>query len=317
MSLLTIAGTVARGRAIAWGVAACMAAIVAAFGAGMWAGTRWEQGRQATRNVASLETQVDALAGQVGEYATAVAAASNDLTGAQQSLGAIAKETADDIEQRHRAAEAAARDLHAVLATHADLDHVRVGDDILYYWNQANAGPGAHSGAAAGAADPPPDSGPDADPVVPEAALGARRSRDEPDRKSPGCGGTLSRLRSPAGWPFTGQPGTRAARGRTHRARPRSAATNEALTMADFADEASRIEELHRKAALAALRAKLDHQGGLAEPARGYDSSRPRWCLDCGELIPIERLRASPMTSRCTDCLAVVERRLRSGTWMA
>lgn len=153
MSLLSLAGSIARGRAIAWGASACLAAAVAAFGAGAWLGARWEQGRQAKRNAISLRAQVDALGKQIDEYAAAIATASNDLTGAQQVLGAIAKETSDEIEQQHRAADIAARDLRAVLAARTDLERVRVGDDLLRRWNQANAGPYADPGASAGAVD--------------------------------------------------------------------------------------------------------------------------------------------------------------------
>jgi RNA polymerase-binding transcription factor DksA len=32
-------------------------------------------------------------------------------------------------------------------------------------------------------------------------------------------------------------------------------------------------------------------------------------CLDCGEIIPEERVRAMPRTVRCADCAADVERR--------
>lgn len=82
--------------------------------------------------------------------------------------------------------------------------------------------------------------------------------------------------------------------------------------MADFADEGSRLEEQHRAAAIDAQRAEAERQARIAESMRGYDPSEPRYCHDCGELIPVERLRIYPMTGRCTACSAEAERRLRS-----
>lgn len=87
--------------------------------------------------------------------------------------------------------------------------------------------------------------------------------------------------------------------------------------MGDFADEASRIEYLHREAALAAQRAKADHPDRSAASGRGADPTQPRWCLDCGERIPAERLRIFPMAGRCTSCLSEVERQRRNRAWMA
>lgn len=87
--------------------------------------------------------------------------------------------------------------------------------------------------------------------------------------------------------------------------------------MSDFADEASRIEELHREAALAAQRARF---GGLQRSAgltRGDNPAQLPCCVDCGEQIPLGRLRIFPTTSHCTVCLGKVERRLRISLWIA
>ncbi|MDP1696483.1 MAG: TraR/DksA C4-type zinc finger protein [Xanthomonadaceae bacterium] len=80
--------------------------------------------------------------------------------------------------------------------------------------------------------------------------------------------------------------------------------------MADFADIASALEEQQRDAALAAQRAASDRRARIAESMRGYDPALPRACVDCGDTIPLERLRIYPMTGRCTGCSAEAEKRL-------
>lgn len=36
----------------------------------------------------------------------------------------------------------------------------------------------------------------------------------------------------------------------------------------------------------------------------------PRFCIDCENLIPYERLRAVPTTSRCVNCQSLYEEKL-------
>jgi len=81
--------------------------------------------------------------------------------------------------------------------------------------------------------------------------------------------------------------------------------------MADFADHGSAREEQHREDALAAQRAAYERQARIDESMRGFDLSKPRACIDCGEWIAPERLRIYPAAGRCTECSAEAEKRLR------
>lgn len=81
--------------------------------------------------------------------------------------------------------------------------------------------------------------------------------------------------------------------------------------MPDFADYGSAVEEQHRADALAAQQAESERQARIDESMHGYDPSKPRCCIDCGELILPERLRIYPAAGRCTECSSAAEKRLR------
>lgn len=66
--------------------------------------------------------------------------------------------------------------------------------------------------------------------------------------------------------------------------------------MSDFADEASRLEELQREDALHRLNAR-------ARPAANTSGV----CADCGRAIERARLVAIPHASRCIDCQRIHE----------
>lgn len=77
--------------------------------------------------------------------------------------------------------------------------------------------------------------------------------------------------------------------------------------MADAADKATADEE--RAMALF----EEQRQARIAESMRGYDPSLPINCVDCSEIVPVERLEAYPRTRRCQPCASDVERRYRDG----
>lgn len=68
--------------------------------------------------------------------------------------------------------------------------------------------------------------------------------------------------------------------------------------MTDFADEASRAEELQREEALSRLRPR----SALPENATGE-------CADCGLMVEPLRLAALPHAQRCIDCQRIHEGR--------
>lgn len=70
--------------------------------------------------------------------------------------------------------------------------------------------------------------------------------------------------------------------------------------MADFADDASAVEELQRNAALSAHRINRDAVSATH-------------CIDCGEDIPDLRRVKVPGCQRCASCQQDSERRQKQG----
>ena len=68
--------------------------------------------------------------------------------------------------------------------------------------------------------------------------------------------------------------------------------------MADFADDASVVEELQRNAALSAHR--------LNRNAVSADN-----CAECGEKLTDERRKAYPGCTMCVSCLSELELRIK------
>jgi len=166
VSLLSLAGTMTKARALAIGAAACLALAAAALIGGINLGRQWERGKQA-------QLDVTALGRQIGAFSAALDIAARDNAAATASLAAIARSTADDLDSKRIAAERAARSLDRALDARHDLDGVRVGADILRAWNASNAA--NDPGAAAGAANTDPASRPEPDRPVPGAAAGSGR----------------------------------------------------------------------------------------------------------------------------------------------
>ena len=72
--------------------------------------------------------------------------------------------------------------------------------------------------------------------------------------------------------------------------------------MADFADDASAVEELQRNAALSAHRINRDAVSATH-------------CSDCGEDIPELRRVKVPGCQRCASCQQDSELRQKQGRW--
>ena len=66
--------------------------------------------------------------------------------------------------------------------------------------------------------------------------------------------------------------------------------------MADFADDASAVEELQRNAALSAHRINRDAVSAVK-------------CEECGDKLPEARRKAYPGCTMCVDCQGVIELR--------
>ena len=49
----------------------------------------------------------------------------------------------------------------------------------------------------------------------------------------------------------------------------------------------------------------------IAESLKPFDPTLPVNCVECGEDVPPERIKAMPRTRRCADCAAEVERGYR------
>lgn len=77
--------------------------------------------------------------------------------------------------------------------------------------------------------------------------------------------------------------------------------------MADAADIAAAPGE----AAMARFEEE-QRQRRIAESMRPFDHNLPVNCVDCGEIVPSDRLKAYPRTRRCQPCASDVERRWAS-----
>ena len=73
----------------------------------------------------------------------------------------------------------------------------------------------------------------------------------------------------------------------------------------DIIDKAKRAEMAHRDDALAAHHLRT----ALAAAQRPVPVVRDgvRICVDCGEDIPLARLRAEPLAARCVACKSRIE----------
>lgn len=78
--------------------------------------------------------------------------------------------------------------------------------------------------------------------------------------------------------------------------------------MGDAADQVTSDEERAM-----ALFEEGQRKARIAESMRPYDPSEPINCVDCSEIVPVERLLAYPRTRRCQPCASDVELRYSKG----
>ncbi len=75
--------------------------------------------------------------------------------------------------------------------------------------------------------------------------------------------------------------------------------------MTDWIDDACQLEQEQRDRAL------LQRMHNKVTETPDQDAAGNRYCLDCGEQIPRERLSAEPSATRCVGCQACVEKARR------
>jgi hypothetical protein len=171
---------------------ACILALAAGFGSGLWAGMEWEQGRAAQRDAKAYASEVAALNAAVISAQGAAAQISRDVQDAGIRLNTYSKGLSNDVERNRRTATAASGMLEAALASNRDLAAVVADADFMQAWNRANAGDsGSVAGAdsAASAAGRRPDGGV---PAIP--ATGTRPVDRGAEPKPPAERGDLPRL---------------------------------------------------------------------------------------------------------------------------
>ena len=83
------------------------------------------------------------------------------------------------------------------------------------------------------------------------------------------------------------------------------------MGMVDLADEAGRVEEAERESVIAAHQLRRERDARVAESFRPNVPDEELRCLDCNELIGLERLRCMPRASRCTPCGEIAALRLK------
>lgn len=81
--------------------------------------------------------------------------------------------------------------------------------------------------------------------------------------------------------------------------------------MGDIADRAEVSEAHDRQDALDAHRARVALEERIAAAKRPRVPDAERCCVECGELIGVERLRVLPFAGRCAECAREHEKRLR------
>lgn len=77
---------------------------------------------------------------------------------------------------------------------------------------------------------------------------------------------------------------------------------------ADQMDQASATEALFLRQALAE---RERQKWAVPQEAPDEDAEGNRYCLDCGDVIPVQRIHIMPNAVRCVACLSVKERLAR------
>ncbi|MEN9192807.1 hypothetical protein AB3094_14820 [Xanthomonas euvesicatoria] len=141
--------------------------LVAALLAGIWAGNRWAEGKQAVQDRTELRTYIKELQVEVKHLRQTHADSVISYRQAIARLDAIATLREQDRETNRLQAEAVRASLDALLRKRPDLRDGRAGDDVLRHWRESNSRPAAKPAAAHDPKQPAP--------AVPGSAAASQR----------------------------------------------------------------------------------------------------------------------------------------------
>ncbi|MCD0281298.1 hypothetical protein JWH04_20540 [Xanthomonas melonis] len=130
--------------------------LVAALLAGIWAGNRWAEGKQAVRDRTELRTYIKELQVEVKHLRQTHADSVISYRQAIARLDAIATLREEDRETNRLQAEAVRASLDALLRKRPDLRDGRAGDDVLRHWRESNTRPATKPAAANDPKQPAP-----------------------------------------------------------------------------------------------------------------------------------------------------------------
>ncbi|KAF1692746.1 hypothetical protein CSC62_14015 [Pseudoxanthomonas jiangsuensis] len=162
----------AKAQLLPWVLGGIVLAILAAAGAGLWAGNRWAAGQHAIEESRELRATAQQQATRITELRELATDATLAYDQAAQRLDLITEQLEKDRESNRAHREAMRADLARLLAARPDLRDGRAGDDVLQHWNRSNAGQPTAGAAAADSAEPAA--------AVPDAAGGTGRSLGNP-----------------------------------------------------------------------------------------------------------------------------------------
>jgi hypothetical protein len=152
-------------KAIAFGLAACVVCSLVSFGAGVWAGIEWQQGKSAQVENRALKTDVEGLLQAAVALRQRGVDIAQDFRTAHRRMEAISDEYAQRDLDHRRFFDAHRDALGELVAAQPGLRDDCLGDAGVQHWNAAARGPGA-----AGAAT---ERGAEQAPAVPRGAAGA------------------------------------------------------------------------------------------------------------------------------------------------
>ncbi|CAD7351598.1 hypothetical protein X12_003528 [Xanthomonas arboricola] len=142
--------------------------LVAALLAGIWAGNRWAEGRQAVQDRTELRTYIKELQIEVKHLRQTSADSAVSYRQAIARLDAIATLREEDRETNRLQADAVRASLDALLRARPDLRDGRAGADVLRHWRESNTRPSTKPAAANDPKQPAP--------AVPGSAAASQRS---------------------------------------------------------------------------------------------------------------------------------------------
>ncbi|MCC8689397.1 hypothetical protein [Xanthomonas campestris] len=141
--------------------------LVAALLAGIWAGNRWAEGKQAVQDRTELRTYIKELQIEVKHLRQTSADSAVSYHQAIARLDAIATLREQDRETNRLQAEAVRASLDALLRARPDLRDGRAGADVLRHWRESNTRPSTKPAATNDSKQPAP--------AVPGSAAASQR----------------------------------------------------------------------------------------------------------------------------------------------